>query len=99
MRAGVYDLTQMTYWTAGEPQTIRFLGSVVYGRGSCQFSVSEDLQPTKSSQWKVVLSAVRGCPANVEGHLPGGPTNQGADTLEVVLPKEIANGKYTFGVT
>jgi hypothetical protein len=98
-RAGVYDLTQMNYWTAGEPQTIRFLGSAVHGGGSCQFSVSEDLQPTKSSQWRVVQSVVGGCPADVEGNLPGGPTDQGAATFEVVLPKEIPNGKYTFAWT
>jgi hypothetical protein len=99
LRAGVYDLTQMNYWTAGEPQTIRLLGSAVHGGGSCQFSVSEDLQPTKSSQWKVVLSVIGGCPANVEGNLPGGPTDQGAATFEVVLPKKIPNGKYTFAWT
>jgi hypothetical protein len=99
LRAGVYDLTQMNYWTAGEPQTVRFLGSAVHGGGSCQFSVSEDLQPTKSSQWKVVHSVVGGCPADVEGNLPGGPTDQGADTFEVVLPKEIPNGNYTFAWT
>jgi hypothetical protein len=99
LRAGVYDLTQMNNWTAGEPQTIRFLGSAVHGGGSCQFSVSEDLQPTKSSQWKVVLSVVGGCPASVEGNLAGGLTDQGAGTFEVVLPKEIPNGRYTFAWT
>jgi hypothetical protein len=99
LRAGVYDLTQMNYWTAGKPQTIRFLGSAVHGGGSCQFSVSKDLQPTKSSQWKVVHSVVGGCPADVEGNLPGGPTDQGAATFEVALPNKIPDGKYTFAWT
>jgi hypothetical protein len=97
LRAGVYDLTQMNNWTAGEPQTIRFLGSAVHGGGSCQFSMSEDLQPTKSSQWKVVLSVVGGCPANVEGNLAGGPTDQGAGTFEVVLPKEMLATVWALG--
>ncbi|KAI2478636.1 hypothetical protein Ptr902_10249 [Pyrenophora tritici-repentis] len=99
LRAGVYDVTQMNYWTAGEAQTIRFLGSAVHGGGSCQFSVSEDLEPTKSSQWKVVYSVVGGCPASVEGNLPGGPASHVADTVEVVLPKEMPSGKYTFAWT
>ncbi|KAF7567810.1 hypothetical protein PtrM4_124230 [Pyrenophora tritici-repentis] len=99
LRAGVYDVTQMNYWTAGEAQTIRFLGSAVHGGGSCQFSVSEDLEPTKSSQWKVVYSVVGGCPASVEGNLPGGPVSHVADTVEVVLPKEMPSGEYTFAWT
>ena len=92
LRTGVYDVTQMNYWTAGEAQTIRFVGSAVHGGGSCQFSVSEDLQPSKSSQWKVVYSVVGGCPASVEGNLSGGPASRVADTFEVVLPKELPNG-------
>ncbi|KAI0571942.1 Lytic polysaccharide monooxygenase [Pyrenophora tritici-repentis] len=99
LRAGVYDVTQMNYWTAGEAQTIRFIGSAVHGGGSCQFSVSEDLQPTKSSRWKVVHSVVGGCPASVEGNLLGGPASRVADTFEVVLPKELPSGKYTFAWT
>lgn len=99
LRPGVYDVTQMNYWTAGEAQTIRFLGSAVHGGGSCQFSVTEDLQPTKSSQWKVVYSVVGGCPASVEGNLPGGPMSRVADTFKVVLPKELPSGTYTFAWT
>ncbi|KAF3049702.1 hypothetical protein E8E11_004628 [Didymella keratinophila] len=99
LRPGVYDTTQMNYWTAGEAQTIRFFGSAVHGGGSCQFSISEDLQPTKSSRWKVVYSVVGGCPANVEGNLSGGPTSRVADTFEVVLPKELPSGTYTFAWT
>ncbi|RYN63910.1 hypothetical protein AA0119_g12476 [Alternaria tenuissima] len=99
LRPGVYDVTQMNYWTAGEAQTIRFVGSAVHGGGSCQFSVSEDMQPTKSSRWKVVYSVVGGCPASVEGNLQGGPASRVADTFEVVLPKELPSGEYTFAWT
>ncbi|RYN15873.1 hypothetical protein AA0117_g13248 [Alternaria alternata] len=99
LRPGVYDVTHMNYWTAGEAQTVRFLGSAVHGGGSCQFSVSRDLQPTKSSRWKVVYSVVGGCPARAEGNLPGGPTSRVPDTFEVVLPKELPSGEYTFAWT
>lgn len=99
LRPGVYDVTQMNNWTAGEAQTIRFVGSAVHGGGSCQFSVSKDLQPTKSSQWKVVHSVVGGCPATAEGNLLGNPTTSVPDTFEIVLPKELPSGTYTFAWT
>ena len=99
LRAGVYDITQMNNWTAGEVQTIRFMGSAVHGGGSCQFSLSEDIEPTKSSQWKVVYSVVGGCPAHAEGNLKRGSESQVADTFEVVLPKELPSGRYTFAWT
>ncbi|KAF9728518.1 hypothetical protein PMIN01_13346 [Paraphaeosphaeria minitans] len=88
LRAGVYDLTRTNYWTAGEAQTVSFLGSAVHGGGSCQFSVTNDLQPTKASQWKVVHSVVGGCPAS-----------HGAATFDVTLPKGLPSGRYTFAWT
>ncbi|OAL42630.1 hypothetical protein IQ07DRAFT_462881, partial [Pyrenochaeta sp. DS3sAY3a] len=99
LREGVYDLTQMNNWTAGEAQTIRFLGSAVHGGGSCQFSVTKDLHPTKASQWKVVHSVIGGCPASVGGNLPGGPTSHGAATFDIVMPKGMPGGRYTFAWT
>ncbi|KAL5417031.1 hypothetical protein PMIN04_007905 [Paraphaeosphaeria minitans] len=99
LRAGVYDLTRMNYWTAGESQTISFIGSAVHGGGSCQFSVTNDLQPTKASQWKVVHSIIGGCPASADGNLAGDPTGHGAATFEVTLPEELPSGSYTFAWT
>ncbi|EMD66052.1 hypothetical protein COCSADRAFT_355596 [Bipolaris sorokiniana ND90Pr] len=99
LRPGVYDVTQMNSWTAGEAQTIRFVGSAVHGGGSCQFSLSEDLQPTKNSRWKVIHSVVGGCPATAEENLLGGPASPIPDTFEVVLPKELPSGTYTFAWT
>lgn len=95
----MYDVTQMNSWTAGEAQTIRFVGSAVHGGGSCQFSLSEDLQPTKNSRWKVIHSVVGGCPATAEENLLGGPASPIPDTFEVVLPKELPSGTYTFAWT
>lgn len=99
LRAGVYDLTQMNYWTAGEAQTVSFLGSAVHGGGSCQFSVTNDLQPTKASQWKVVHSVIGGCPASADGNLAGSSTGHGAATFDVTLPKGLPSGRYTFAWT
>lgn len=98
-REGVYDLTQMNYWTAGEAQNIRFLGSAVHGGGSCQFSVTRDLRPTSTSKWKVVHSVIGGCPASAEGNLTAGSTSQAAATFDVVLPESMPSGNHTFSWT
>jgi hypothetical protein len=99
LREGVYDLTQMNYWIAGEAQTVSFVGSAVHGGGSCQFSVTEDQQPTKASKWKVVHSVVGGCPASVDGNLPEDSAGQGLATFDVTLPTSIPSGMYTFAWT
>lgn len=99
LRQGVYDLAEMNHWIAGEAQSVRFLGSAVHGGGSCQFSVTTDAQPTKSSQWKVVDSRVGGCPASAAGNLEIGPLAKKADSFDVVLPGEMPNGLYTFAWT
>ncbi|KAF9730302.1 hypothetical protein PMIN01_12235 [Paraphaeosphaeria minitans] len=99
LRVGVYDLTRMNYWTAGEAQTVSFLGSAVHAGGSCQFSVTNDLQPTKASQWKVVHSVIGGCPTSADGNLARGSTGHGAATFDVTLPKGLPSGRYTFAWT
>ncbi|KAF9728570.1 hypothetical protein PMIN01_13398 [Paraphaeosphaeria minitans] len=99
LRAGVYDVTRMNYWTAGEVQTVSFIGSAVHGGGYCQFSVTNDPQPTKASQWKVVHTVVGGCPASADGNLTGGSVGHGAAKFDVMLPKELPNGRYTFAWT
>lgn len=95
-RVGVYDLTSMNYWTAGEKQVIGFKGSAVHGGGSCQFSVSTDLQTSKSSQWKVIHSVIGGCPASVSGNLA---PDQSASTFDLTLPVDMPTGEYTFAWT
>ena len=99
LRRDAYDLTQMNYWTAGEAQTISFLGSAVHGGGSCQFSLTKDPQPTKSSKWKVIHSVIGGCPATVDGNLREDPAGRGSATFNVTIPKSIPDGRYTFAWT
>lgn len=99
LRAGAYDVTQMNYWVAGEAQSVRFRGSAVHGGGSCQFSVTTDLQPTRDTRWKVIHSMVGGCPSSAGGNLLGGADAHSADDFDVLLPKEMPNGRYTFAWT
>lgn len=99
LRAGVYEVAEMNYWTAGETRSVRFLGSAVHGGGSCQFSITTDAEPTKTSRWKVIDSRVGGCPANAAGNLEGGSTAHVADSFDVMLPAGVQNGRYTFAWT
>jgi len=98
-RPGVYDVTQMNQWNAGETQTVSFLGSAVHGGGSCQFSITTDQQPSESSQWKVIHSVVGGCPSNVTGNLQENPDGTQAATFPVTMPDNIPDGQYTFAWT
>jgi len=98
-RSGVYDITEMNQWNAGETKTIAFTGSAVHGGGSCQFSITTDQKPTVQSQWKVIQSVVGGCPSNVTGNLPENPNGDGAATFPVTMPKNIPDGQYSFAWT
>ncbi|KAF2246035.1 lytic polysaccharide monooxygenase [Trematosphaeria pertusa] len=98
-RSGVYDVTEMNQWNAGETKTISFIGSAVHGGGSCQFSVTTDKEPTEQSQWKVIQSVIGGCPSNVTGNLPENPDGHGAATFPVTMPEDMPSGQYTFAWT
>ncbi|KAG9376342.1 hypothetical protein A1F94_012889 [Pyrenophora tritici-repentis] len=99
-RTGVYDVTEMNQWNAGETKTISFIGSAVHGGGSCQFSLTTDPKPSESSQWKVIQSVIGGCPSNVTGNItPADPDGHGAATFPVQMPKDIPDGQYTFAWT
>lgn len=98
-RPGVYDITEMNQWNAGETQVVSFLGSAVHGGGSCQFSITTDAEPTEQSQWKVIQSVVGGCPANAEANLDGDENALGAAKFPVTMPSDIPDGRYTFAWT
>jgi hypothetical protein len=95
-REGVYDVTQMNYWKVGETQTIEFTGSTVHGGGSCQFSITTDAQPTKASQWKVILSIIGGCPATANENLKDG---EHPASFQLILPEDMPSGRYTLAWT
>lgn len=83
----------------GESHPLSFVGSATHGGGSCQISLTTDLKPSKSSQWKVIKSIEGGCPANVEGNMAGGPDATGASAFNFTIPDGIAAGKYTLAWT
>jgi hypothetical protein len=83
----------------GEPQTLSFTGSAVHGGGSCQVSLTSDLNPTASSKWMVIKSIEGGCPASVAGNLPADPNGSGASTFQYTIPEGIAPGEYTIAWT
>jgi hypothetical protein len=98
-RSGVYDITEMNQWNAGETQVVDFKGSAVHGGGSCQFSLTTDSEPTEQSQWKVIHSVIGGCPSNVTGNLPENADGHEAGTFPVTMPDNIPDGRYTFAWT
>ncbi|KIX09734.1 uncharacterized protein Z518_00815 [Rhinocladiella mackenziei CBS 650.93] len=96
-RSGVYDPEGAENVMAiGEPQTLSFIGSAVHGGGSCQVSLTTDLQPTKDSKWMVIKSIEGGCPASVAGNLPADPNGNGASTFQYTIPEGVAPGEYTI---
>jgi hypothetical protein len=99
-RPGVYDAEGASNILAiGEPQTLSFTGSAVHGGGSCQVSLTTDLQPTRDSKWMVIKSIEGGCPANVAGNLPEDPSGNGAGQFQYTIPDGISPGEYTIAWT
>ncbi|RYP23189.1 hypothetical protein DL765_001274 [Monosporascus sp. GIB2] len=85
-----------TVMAVGEPQVLSFSGSAVHGGGSCQLSLTRDLQPTPDSRWMVIHSIEGGCPArNQRGNLDG----PNADVYGFAIPQAIPPGDYTFAWT
>ncbi|KAJ6185485.1 hypothetical protein N7519_006786 [Penicillium mononematosum] len=83
----------------GESHPLTFIGSATHGGGSCQISLTTDLKPSKSSEWKVIKSFEGGCPANVEGNMSGGPDTPDPYTFDFKIPEGIEAGKYTLAWT
>lgn len=81
----------------GQASDLKFTGSAVHGGGSCQLSLTTDLEPTKDSVWKVIKSFEGGCPAagiagnNGDNAAAAGPTDY---TFEI--PSDVPAGNYTF---
>jgi hypothetical protein len=96
-RSGVYDAEGASNtMVIGEPQTLSFIGSAVHGGGSCQVSLTTDLQPTASTQWMVIHSIQGNCPSNVTGNLPDDASGLGAAVFQYTIPAGIAPGQYTI---
>lgn len=77
-------------YAAGSTQELSFKGSAVHGGGSCQLAITNDMQPSKDTSWRVVLSIESGCPTT-DGQSPS--------TYNWTVPADLEPGKYSFAWT
>ncbi|KAF7532777.1 hypothetical protein G7054_g7649 [Neopestalotiopsis clavispora] len=89
-----------TEMAIGEDQLLTFKGTAVHGGGSCQISLTSDIdesfQPNRDSRFFVVHSIEGGCPArNQAGNLDGPNTDQ----YYFKIPAGVAPGNYVLGWT
>ncbi|KAK2603465.1 hypothetical protein QQS21_004325 [Conoideocrella luteorostrata] len=87
-------------YAQGSTQKLSFIGSAVHGGGSCQISVTGDLNPTKDSVWKVIKSIEGGCPAkSTAGNLAEAPNADSPFSYDFTIPKELEARNYTLAWT
>ena len=97
-RPGVYDAEGAdNVLEIGKSNPLVFTGGATHNGGSCQVSLTTDLEPTKNSKWMVIKSIEGGCPAPAGiGNCGTSPTDSCASTFEYTIPEGIAPGKYTI---
>lgn len=102
LRSDTYSYTEATLanntFHVGDTPLLSFIGSATHGGGSCQISLTTDLEPSKDSQWMVIHSIEGGCPANVTGNLEGGANTIDPTTFHFTIPN-IAAGRYSLAWT
>jgi hypothetical protein len=84
-----FTISTMNQMAAGTKQTLELSGSAVHGGGSCQLSITLDMEPTADSVFKVIKSMEGGCPG----------VDSQANAYDFELPASIPNGKATFAWT
>ncbi|RAL11763.1 uncharacterized protein BO97DRAFT_453251 [Aspergillus homomorphus CBS 101889] len=102
LRDGVYDWPaedEMNYFETGVSQALNFTGMAVHGGGSCQISLTTDMEPTKSTVWQVIKSFEGGCPANVDGNLDGDASTPDPYQFNFTIPTDFSAGNYTLAWT
>ncbi|KAH6892326.1 chitin-binding, domain 3 [Thelonectria olida] len=101
MRTGAFEAEGASnVYAQGSKQQLSFKGTAVHGGGSCQISITTDLEPTKDSKFKVIKSIEGGCPARDQAGNMGDDAN--ADdpyTYDYTIPKDLAAGNYTIAWT
>lgn len=84
----------------GSTQQLSFQGTAVHGGGSCQVSVTTDLNPTRDSVWKVIKSIEGGCPAQgAEGNIGNSATAEVPYKYDFTIPDDLAAGEYVLAWT
>lgn len=96
-----YDSSvQANVMNKGESQPLNLMGSAVHGGGSCQISLTTDLEPSKDSVWKVIKSWEGGCPVQgMDGNYPENANLEIPSDLEFEIPDDVPAGKYTLAWT
>ncbi|KAI9738157.1 MAG: hypothetical protein M1818_005586 [Claussenomyces sp. TS43310] len=100
-RSGVYESSGVDNSMAlGASQPLSFTGSATHGGGSCQVSITYDMQPTKSSTFKVIHSIEGGCPIKgVAGNNGDNANEPSPDTYSFTIPSNIPTGNATLAWT
>jgi hypothetical protein len=84
----------------GSTQPIAFVGSAVHGGGSCQVSITYDLEPTKNSVWKVIHSIQGGCPMrNAEGNNGNDANKPSPSQYTFPVPDDLPTGEAVLAWT
>jgi hypothetical protein len=90
-------LTANTYHVGDSP-LLSFIGGATHGGGSCQVSLTTDLEPTANSKWFVINSIEGGCPTNAPGNIGDDAAAPDPTTFNFTVP-DIAEGRYTLAWT
>ena len=72
---------------------------ICLGGGSCQVSLTKDLEPTKDSVFQVIHSIEGGCPNAAPGNLGEDASAADPTAFDYSIPQGIAPGKYTLAWT
>ncbi|KAF2269433.1 hypothetical protein CC78DRAFT_539980 [Lojkania enalia] len=99
---GPYTVVEMNHLTSGQQQLVNFKGTAVHGGGSCQFSITTDLKPSRDTKWGVIHTIEGNCPASgMNGqNYPGlDPQHSGKDRYPLVIPPEVPSGQYSLAWT
>lgn len=101
MRSGVYDAEGASnVYAQGSTQKLAFRGTAVHGGGSCQVSITTDLEPTKNSVWKVIKSIEGGCPAKDAAGNIGDDANLDVPfQYDFDVPQDLPAGDYAMAWT
>lgn len=93
--ASSYDMAP-TEWKAGSTMPIKVMGGATHGGGSCQYSITPDLKPSRDTQFKVLHSVIGGCITSTNTNESPSDKFEGNPVVNVKLPEDLPAGKYTF---
>jgi hypothetical protein len=95
---GTYGAVGGTPINPGTQHSFQLMGSAVHGGGSCQISITYDVNPTKDSVWKVIQSYHGACPIFTKGNI-GDDANKMLDPIAVMIPAGLKKGNAVFAWT